>query len=112
MSRGRRARLDEVLLRGYPGAVTLARHTPSQLVLVPSERHAEVEAARSGRALTLRELSTHLADASAPGVRSASLEATRLLTRRVLGTQKLALAVAVDDALGQLRRAGAEAEDL
>jgi ATP-dependent helicase/nuclease subunit B len=92
--------------------VTFPRQTPSQLVLVPSERHAEVEAARGARALTLRELATKLANAAAPSIRIAPLEATRLLTRRVLGGQTAALAASVDEALGQLRQSGARAEDL
>ncbi|HWZ87344.1 MAG TPA: PD-(D/E)XK nuclease family protein, partial [Polyangiaceae bacterium] len=92
--------------------MTLARQTPSQLVLVATERHAELEAARGGRALTLRDLATRLAEAAAPGVRIASLEATRLLTRRLLGARKGALAVAVDHALGELRRAGTRPEQL
>ncbi len=95
-----------------PAVVTHARQIPSQLVLVPSERHAELEAARGTRALTLHELSTRLAEAGAPGVRVASLEATRLLTRRVLSEHQTALAVAVDEALGQLRRAGTRPEEL
>jgi hypothetical protein len=40
------------------------------------------------------------------------LEATRLLTRRILSEHTAVLAVAVDEALGHLRRAGARAEDL
>lgn len=42
----------------------------------------------------------------------AGLEASRLLTRRVLSSAPPALALAVDDALGQLRRAGTQPSDL
>jgi len=85
---------------------------PSELVLVPSERHAEVEAARGARAITLRELSQRLAEAAAPERRAISVDTTRLLTRRVLRGRPAALAVAVDQALGQLRRAGTRPQDL
>lgn len=79
---------------------------------MPTERHAELEAARGARALTLSELATRLADAGLPASRPVSLETTRLLTRQILARQSPALAVAVDDALGQLRRAGTLLEDL
>ena len=81
-------------------------------MLVASERHAEQQAARGARVLTLREFATRLAEASAPQAREASLEATRLLTRRTLRGQPAALSLAVDDALGQLRRAGTQPAEL
>ncbi len=77
-----------------------------------SERQAEHEAARGVRVLPLRELATRLVEAAHPELREASNEATRLLTRRTLRGQPVALALAVDDALGQLRRAGARPADL
>jgi len=83
----------------------------SELVLVASERHAELESARGVRALTLRELANRLAVAS-PALRAVTLETTRLLTRQVLSQHSPALALAVDDALGQLRRSGTRVEDL
>jgi ATP-dependent helicase/nuclease subunit B len=104
--------LTECYCAGSRQLVTFPRQILSQLTLVPSERHAEVEAARGARTMTLRELATKLAEASAPSTRLAPLEATRLLTRRVLEGQTAALAVAVDEALGQLRRSGARAEEL
>lgn len=88
------------------------RQTPSELVLVASERHAEQEAARGARVLTLRELALRACEAGLPGIAEAGLEATRLLTRRCLPSAPPALALAVDDALGQLRRAGATTADL
>ncbi|HEY3668344.1 MAG TPA: hypothetical protein VGL19_20215, partial [Polyangiaceae bacterium] len=88
------------------------RQAPTELVLVASERQAEHESARGARVCTLRELATRLVEAAHPEQREASREATRLLTRRLLGGRPLALALAVDDALGQLRRAGALAADL
>jgi ATP-dependent helicase/nuclease subunit B len=92
--------------------VTRTRQTPSELVLVASERHAEHEAARGAHALTLREFATRVLEASAPGQREASLETTRLLARRTLAGQPADLALAVDEALGQLRRAGVEPTEL
>ncbi|HEY5375143.1 MAG TPA: PD-(D/E)XK nuclease family protein [Polyangiaceae bacterium] len=92
--------------------MNLDRQTPSELVLVASERQAEREAARGTRVLTLRELATRLLEAAAPEQREASLETTRLLARRTLRGQPAALALAVDDALGQLRRAGAHPADV
>ncbi len=62
--------------------------------------------------LTLRELATRLVEAGYPELRETSAEATRLLTRQVLREQPPALAVAVDEALGQLRRAGTSAAEL
>lgn len=62
--------------------------------------------------MTLRELATRVLAAAAPEQREASLEATRLLARRILHGQPAALALAVDDALGQLRRAGARSVDV
>lgn len=85
---------------------------PVELVLVPSERHAEFEAARGRRALTLRDLAQRLNEAAQPEVREARAETTRLLSRQVLQGQPTALALAVDDALGQLRRAGTQPSDL
>lgn len=93
-------------------AVTRNRHKPSTLVLVASERQAEHEAARGARVLPLGELATRLVEAAHPELREASSEATRLLTRRTLRGQPAALALAVDDALGQVRRAGARPADL
>jgi ATP-dependent helicase/nuclease subunit B len=92
--------------------VTLDRQLPSELVLVASERQAEREAALGRRVLTLRELATRVLALAAPEQREASLEATRLLARRTLRGQPTALALAVDDALGQLRRAGVRALDV
>ncbi|HEY1535295.1 MAG TPA: PD-(D/E)XK nuclease family protein, partial [Polyangiaceae bacterium] len=92
--------------------MTLDRQTPSELVLVASERQAEREAAVGTRVLTLRELATRLLEAAAPEQREASPEATRLLARRILHGHPAALALAVDDALGQLRRAGARSLDV
>ncbi|HEX3775547.1 MAG TPA: hypothetical protein VHV51_13840, partial [Polyangiaceae bacterium] len=92
--------------------MSLARQSRSELVLVPSERHVEVEAARGARALTLRDFVTRAAEFAAPSFRAVSRETTRLLTRRELGDSPAALALAVDDALGELRRAGTRAEDL
>ncbi len=92
--------------------MTRTRQPPTELVLVASDRHAEHETARGARALTLRELATRLLSASAPEQREATLEGTRLLTRRTLRGQPADLALAVDDALGQLRRAGAQSSDL
>ncbi|HET7545592.1 MAG TPA: PD-(D/E)XK nuclease family protein [Polyangiaceae bacterium] len=83
-----------------------------ELVLVPSERHVEYEAARGRRALSLRDLAQRLNEAAEPEVREARSETTRLLSRQVLHGQPAALALAVDDALGQLRRAGTQASDL
>ncbi len=77
-----------------------------------SDRHAEHAAARGTRVLTLKDLAARLVDARYPEQRETSAEATRLLTRQVLRDHPPALAVAVDDALGQLRRAGTGAEDL
>ncbi|MET0793967.1 MAG: hypothetical protein ABW061_20775, partial [Polyangiaceae bacterium] len=92
--------------------MTRARQTPSELILVASERHAEQEAAHGGNALTLRDFAARLLEVSAPEQREATLEGTRLLTRRTLRGQPADLALAVDDALGQLRRAGAHAAEL
>ncbi len=86
--------------------------TPVELVLVASERHAEYEAARGARVLTLRDLALRLCEAAEPAVRETAPESTRLLTRKTLRGQPPALAVAVDDALGQLRRAGTRTSDL
>jgi hypothetical protein len=88
------------------------RHTPSTLVLAASERQAEHEAARGSRVLPLRELAKRVADAAHPGLRETTNEATRLLARRTLRGQPTALALALDDALGQLRRAGTQPADL
>ncbi len=92
--------------------MTLNRHTPPTLVLVASERQAEQEAARGVRVLPLRELATRIVEAAHPELRETPSEATQLLTRRTLRGQPAALALAVDDALGQLRRAGARPADL
>lgn len=86
--------------------------TPVELVLVPSERHAEYESARGTRVLSLRELALRLCEAAEPAVRETAPETTRLLARKVMQAQPAALALAVDDALGQLRRAGTQASDL
>jgi hypothetical protein len=80
--------------------------------LVPSERHAEYEAARGKRALTLRDLSQRVNEAAQPDVRETRPETTRLLSRQLLHGRPPALALAVDAALGQLRRAGSEPSDL
>jgi len=79
---------------------------------VPSERHAEVEAARGVRALSLRDLALRLNEASEPDLRETTAESTRLLTQKALRGQPAALAIALDDALGQLRRAGTQPSDL
>ncbi len=92
--------------------MTLDRQTPSELVLVASERQAEREAAVGTRVLTLRELATRVLETAAPEQGEASPEATRLLARRILHGHQAALALAVDDALGQLRRAGARSVDV
>jgi ATP-dependent helicase/nuclease subunit B len=92
--------------------VTSGHQTSSELVLVASDRQAEYEAARAARVLTLRDLTTRLVEAAAPELRETSLEATRLLTCRTLHGQPALLALTVDDALGQLRRAGTRAADL
>ena len=92
--------------------VTRTRQASSELVLVGSERHAEHEAAQDSSALTLREFAIRVLAASAPEQAEATLEATRLLTRRCLSDKPTDLALAVDDALGQLRRAGVHAADL
>jgi len=75
-------------------------------VLVPSERHVEDEAARGARALTVRDFTQSLAELAAPELRATSPEASRLLLTRLLPGRSAALAQSVDDALGQLRRAG------
>lgn len=85
---------------------------PSELVLVGSERHAEHETARGVNAITLRELASRVLEASLPEQREATLEGTRLLTHRTLRDKPKDLALAVDDALGQLRRAGTRAGTL
>ncbi|MEO6598453.1 MAG: hypothetical protein ABIQ16_01175, partial [Polyangiaceae bacterium] len=92
--------------------MTRTRQHSSELVLVASERHAEHETAQGVNALTLREFATCVLQASAPEQREATLEGTRLLTRRTLRGQPTDLALAVDDALGQLRRAGTGAAEL
>jgi ATP-dependent helicase/nuclease subunit B len=104
--------LTELPRAGTRRVVTSARQIPSQLVLVPTERHAEIEAARGARTLTFRELATRLAEAAAPSLRAISVDTTRLLTRRVLHGRPAPLALAVDEALGQLRRAGTRATAL
>jgi ATP-dependent helicase/nuclease subunit B len=86
--------------------------TPVELVLVPSERHAEFEAARGTRVLTLRELALRLCAAAQPDFREITLDTARLLTLKTLRAQPAALGFALDDALGQLRRAGTQASDL
>ena len=85
--------------------------TPVELVLVPSERHAEHEAARGARVLTLRDFASRLCQAAQPDFRETSPESTRLLTQKSLHGRPAALGVALDDALGQLRRAGTQAGD-
>jgi ATP-dependent helicase/nuclease subunit B len=92
--------------------VTRLRQPPSELVLVASERHAEHETARGVNALTLRDFAVRVLEASLPEQREATLEGTRLLTRRTLRGQPNDLALAVDDALGQLRRAGTPTAEL
>ncbi len=105
------ARLDGLESRKYSLQVTPERNA-SELVLVTSERQAEHEAARGATVLTLRELSTCVLEAALPTQREATREATRLLTRRSLRGQPAALGLAVDEALGQLRRAGTRSADL
>ena len=89
-----------------------ARPISSELVVVASERQAEHEAARGARVLSLRELAARLAELAAPELREVSLETSRLLTQKLLPEKSAALARTVDDALGQLRRAGSQAADL
>ncbi len=79
---------------------------------MPSERHAEYEAARGARVLTVRDLALRLSQAAQPDFRETAPEATRLLTQKTLQGQPAALGIALDDALGQLRRAGTLASDL
>ena len=79
--------------------------------MVPSERHAEYESARGNRVLTLGELALRVSEAAQPGVRETSLESTRLLAQKLVPGRPLSLAIALDDALGQLRRAGTRASD-
>ncbi len=79
---------------------------------MPSERHAEYEAARGARVLTLRDLARRLCEAAEPDVRETAAESTRLLTQKTLRGRPPALGLALDDALGQLRRAGTRASDL
>jgi len=86
--------------------------TPAELVLVPTERHAEYEAARGARVLTLRDFALRLCAAAEPGFREITRDTTRLLTRKSLPAVPAALGLALDDALGQLRRAGTQASDL
>jgi ATP-dependent helicase/nuclease subunit B len=86
--------------------------TPVELVLVPSERHAEYEAARGARVLTVRDLALRLCAAAQPDFREITRDTSRLLTRKILADEPAALALALDDALGQLRRAGTDAADL
>jgi hypothetical protein len=62
--------------------------------------------------MTLRELAARVLESAAPEQREATRETTRLLTRRTLIGGSAALALAVDDALGQLRRAGTQPEQL
>ena len=83
-----------------------------ELVLVPSERHAEYEATRSPRVLSLHDLAQRLCEAALPDLRETSPETTRMLARAVLRDQPAALGLAVDEALGQLRKAGTQAGDL
>jgi len=88
--------------------------TPIELVLVPSERHAEYferDRARGARVLSLRDLAQRLCEAAEPDLRETTPETTRLLTRQVLSEKSVALGLAVDGALGQLRRAGSQASD-
>jgi len=86
--------------------------TPVELVLVATERHAEFEAARGARVLTLRDLAQRLAEAAQPEARETSAEASRLLTRQILRGRPAALGIAIDGALGHLRLAGTLATDL
>ncbi|HEY0464731.1 MAG TPA: PD-(D/E)XK nuclease family protein [Polyangiaceae bacterium] len=85
--------------------------TPVELVLVPSERHAEYEAARGTRVLSLQDLARLLCEAAEPELRETTRETTRLLAKKTLHGQPAALGYALDDALGQLRRAGTQASD-
>jgi len=87
--------------------------TSVELVLVPSERHAEYfAAARGRRVLSLAEFAQRLCEAAEPELRETAPETTRLVAGQVLPGQPAALALAVDEALGQLRRAGTLPEDL
>ena len=86
--------------------------TAVELVLVPSERHAEYEAARGIRVLTLRDLARRLCEAAKPAWQEAAPETTRLLAQKTVPNRPLALGVALDDALGQLRKAGTREADL
>lgn len=89
--------------------------TSVELVLVPSERHAEYfehAGARARRVLSLPDLAQRLCDAAEPALRETSAETTRLLARKALAGRPAALGLTVDDALGQLRRAGTQPADL
>jgi hypothetical protein len=86
--------------------------TPVELVLVPSERHAEYEAARGTLVLSLEDLARRLCEAAEPDTRETTRETTRLLARKTLHGHPPALGLALDDALGELRRAGTEGGDL
>jgi RecB family exonuclease len=80
------------------------------LVLVPTERHAEEEAARGHRALTLRRAVARVADVASPAHSPSTPEVTRLSVARMLDEPRLA--GAVDQALGDLIRAGTDAATL
>ncbi|HYQ05220.1 MAG TPA: PD-(D/E)XK nuclease family protein [Polyangiaceae bacterium] len=89
--------------------------TPVELVLLPSERHAEYfehEETPERRVLGLRSLAQRICEAAEPELRETAAETTRLLARKALPGHSAALGLAVDDALGQLRRAGTQPGDL
>ncbi len=97
-------------------------------LLVPTERHIEAELARRGpgtRGRTFRDFAADAAARLAPEATPVTPHTTRLLTREALAqipearlrfpdepTARVALAHAVDRAVGRLRRAGTTPEDL
>lgn len=80
-------------------------------MLVPTERHVEALAGASEPAHTLRKVVRELAAEESPELAPTTPETTRLLAAR-LASVPVAHAVAVDNALGRLRRAGARPEML
>ena len=97
-------------------------------LLVPTERHLDAELARcgpGGRGRTLRAFAADAAARLAPELAAATPHTTRLLTREALEqipadrlrfpdepTARVALAHAIDRAVGRLRRAGTTPDDL
>ncbi|HEY3234201.1 MAG TPA: PD-(D/E)XK nuclease family protein, partial [Polyangiaceae bacterium] len=75
-----------------------------ELMLVQNERQVEAESARGARALNLRRLVAGMAT-RASGLTPTTVEMTRLLTHHLVGHSH-ALALAFDEGIGALRRAG------